>query len=51
MKSLYEGKYCGACHNGEMAFAANTKCTTCHIGVRGYNRLMGPKLQAYQEHH
>ncbi|WP_456434421.1 cytochrome c3 family protein, partial [Thermosulfuriphilus sp.] len=39
MKSLYEGKYCGACHNGEMAFAANTKCTTCHIGVRGYNRL------------
>ncbi|MBA2849697.1 cytochrome c3 family protein [Thermosulfuriphilus ammonigenes] len=43
MKSLYEGKYCGACHNGEMAFASNTKCTSCHIGVRGYNRLMGKK--------
>ncbi len=50
MKSLYEGKYCGACHNGEMAFASNTRCTSCHIGVRGYNRLMGPKLEAHEHH-
>jgi len=41
MQSLYEGKYCGACHDGEMAFASNTRCTTCHIGVKGYNRLTG----------
>lgn len=39
MKSLYAGKYCGACHNGETAFASNTKCTVCHIGVKGMNRL------------
>ena len=41
MKSLYEGKYCGACHDGSMAFAANTRCATCHIGVKGYNQLTG----------
>ncbi len=39
MKSLYEGKYCGACHDGDTAFASNTKCAVCHIGVKGYNRL------------
>ena len=41
MASLYEGKYCGACHDGDMAFASNTRCTVCHIGVKGYNRAMG----------
>ncbi len=45
MKSLYEGKYCGMCHDGETAFASNTRCTTCHIGVKGYNRLTGPKAE------
>jgi len=35
MDSLYKGKYCGACHNGQAAFASNTKCATCHIGVKG----------------
>ncbi len=39
MESLYNGNYCGACHDGETAFASNTRCTTCHIGVRGYNRM------------
>lgn len=39
MKSIYAGKYCGACHDGTMAFAANTRCTICHVGVKGYNRL------------
>jgi c(7)-type cytochrome triheme protein len=34
MKSLMEGKYCGACHNGTMAFAANTRCADCHTGVK-----------------
>lgn len=41
MKSLYEGKYCGKCHDGSMAFASNTRCNTCHIGVKGYNRMTG----------
>jgi c(7)-type cytochrome triheme protein len=41
MKALYEGQYCGKCHDGETAFASNTLCNTCHIGVKGYNRIMG----------
>jgi c(7)-type cytochrome triheme protein len=43
MESLYKGNYCGACHDGSMAFASNTRCTTCHVGVKGYNRLLGGK--------
>ncbi len=39
MKSIYNGGYCGACHDGSSAFAANTRCTACHIGVRGKARL------------
>ncbi len=38
MESLYKGKYCGACHNGSLAFASNTRCATCHIGVKGEER-------------
>ncbi len=34
MKSLMEGKYCGTCHNGTMAFASNTRCADCHTGVK-----------------
>ena len=41
MKSLYEGKYCGACHDGDTAFASDTRCTLCHEGVKGYNRALG----------
>jgi c(7)-type cytochrome triheme protein len=41
MASLYEGNYCGACHDGSTAFASDTRCTSCHIGVRGYARLKG----------
>lgn len=41
MESLYQGKYCGACHDGNTAFASNTRCTVCHIGVKGFNRLNG----------
>ncbi|SDO87780.1 cytochrome c3 family protein [Desulforhopalus singaporensis] len=41
MATLYEGGYCGACHDGSSAFASNTRCTTCHIGVRGHMRLIG----------
>ena len=35
MASLYEGRYCGSCHNGSMAFASNTRCASCHTGVKG----------------
>ena len=41
MESLYRGEYCGACHDGSTAFASNTRCATCHIGVKGYNRITG----------
>ena len=41
MLSLGEGRYCGACHDGEMAFDANTRCASCHVGVIGYNRANG----------
>ena len=41
MQSLYDGKYCGKCHDGSTAFASDTRCNTCHIGVKGYNRMMG----------
>jgi c(7)-type cytochrome triheme protein len=36
MKSLYQGKYCGACHDGKAAFASNTQCARCHNGVKGF---------------
>lgn len=29
MEALYNGEYCGACHDGDSAFASNTRCTTC----------------------
>ena len=41
MQGLYAGKYCGGCHNGEMAFASDTQCARCHIGVKGYNEITG----------
>lgn len=41
MQSLYDGKYCGKCHDGSTAFASDTRCNSCHIGVKGYNRMMG----------
>lgn len=51
MASLYEGNYCGACHDGSTAFASDTRCTTCHIGVRGHARLMGPSDKKGEKSH
>lgn len=48
MHSLYKGKYCGACHDGQIAFASNTKCATCHVGVKGLERLK-KKAQAVEK--
>ncbi len=41
METLYAGGYCGACHDGATAFASDTRCTACHIGVRGHARIVG----------
>ncbi|RMF45134.1 MAG: hypothetical protein D6751_07825 [Deltaproteobacteria bacterium] len=50
MESLYGGGYCGACHDGETAFASDTRCATCHEGVKGYNRALG-KTETAASHH
>ncbi len=50
MATLYDGGYCGACHDGSTAFASDTRCTTCHIGVRGNARLHGDGAAAEKEH-
>lgn len=50
MESLYDGNYCGACHDGDTAFASNTRCTACHVGVRGYVRLTG-EAEAHEAGH
>lgn len=41
MKALYAGQYCGSCHDGDTAFASNKRCNKCHIGEKGYNRMIG----------
>jgi c(7)-type cytochrome triheme protein len=50
MEALYAGKYCGACHDGDNAFASDTRCTTCHIGVKGFDRLFGDKTTKGEGH-
>ena len=32
-------KYCGTCHNASQAFGYLTRCTVCHIGVKGQNAV------------
>ncbi len=39
MESFNQGKYCGKCHDGTIAFSVNTKCNWCHIGVQGHKHL------------
>ncbi|MCK4911834.1 MAG: hypothetical protein KAR83_09330 [Thermodesulfovibrionales bacterium] len=51
MQSLYDGKYCGACHNGSWAFASDTQCARCHIGVKGYQAMTGQSDKAEEGHH
>lgn len=34
-------KYCGTCHNASQAFGYLTRCTVCHIGVKGLESLQG----------
>ncbi len=30
MKEMYDGKSCGACHNGKEAFSLKENCVKCH---------------------
>ena len=35
-------KYCGNCHyEGGFGYSVMKRCTSCHIGVKGVNRLLG----------
>ena len=34
MVKIIDGQYCGACHNGEIAWAVEN-CNLCHSGVQG----------------
>ncbi|MDR2550789.1 MAG: hypothetical protein LBD10_11380 [Desulfobulbus sp.] len=49
MRALYAGKYCGVCHNGNIAFASNTRCTSCHIGVKGVEKMLNKAAAAAEE--
>jgi c(7)-type cytochrome triheme protein len=44
MQSLYSGKYCGVCHNGQKAFASDDieQCARCHSGSQGAEPGSGP---------
>lgn len=40
MEAMTDHKYCGACHyEGGFAYDSETRCASCHIGVKGVNRL------------
>jgi c(7)-type cytochrome triheme protein len=32
-------KFCGTCHDSSQAFGYLTRCTVCHIGVKGFNQM------------
>lgn len=34
-------KFCGTCHDSSQAFGYLTRCTVCHIGVKGFNQMNG----------
>ena len=39
-------KFCGTCHDSSQAFGFLTRCTVCHIGVKGLNAINGePKTE------
>ena len=42
MKGLAANKYCGACHNGTMAFSSQSRCASCHTGVKAVSRKTDP---------
>ncbi|CAK8715296.1 C(7)-type cytochrome triheme domain-containing protein [Candidatus Electrothrix aarhusensis] len=38
MEAMYNGKYCGTCHNGTMAFNLKGDCAKCHVDTPEYKR-------------
>jgi c(7)-type cytochrome triheme protein len=40
MESLCNENYCGTCHNGDVSFATTVQCARCHIGEKGYDRMV-----------
>ncbi len=36
--AIRKGKFCGACHNGRIAFRSVDNCDKCHNGMKGYGR-------------
>lgn len=51
MKALYAGQYCGVCHNGNIAFASDTRCTSCHIGVKGLEKKLSGAAKTEDKQH
>jgi len=50
MKDISDGKFCGACHNGEIAWSSE-RCELCHTGkaglksgIYGAHRSTGPGI-------
>jgi c(7)-type cytochrome triheme protein len=47
MNAMYQGKFCGHCHDGDTAFDASefTSCGTCHNGATGGGsvKVVGPE--------
>jgi c(7)-type cytochrome triheme protein len=50
MKAIADGRYCGMCHNGEVAWASE-RCDLCHSGrpglkpgIQGSHESTGPGL-------
>lgn len=50
MEKLIDGQYCGACHNGNIAWSIDN-CDLCHsgrpgleTGIKGGHETMGPGL-------
>ena len=50
MGSIIEGKFCGMCHNGQVAWSADN-CDLCHSGlpglapgIRGSSKTSGPGI-------
>ena len=40
------GKFCGSCHDSDQAFGYQTRCTVCHIGLKGYNKMNGGEAKS-----
>jgi len=50
MQDIIDGKFCGACHNGEIAWSVDN-CDLCHsalpgtkASIKGGHRTMGPGI-------